>query len=86
MTGTVLPLNNSSVGNIPARDIDPLLVEKLERLLDQAKSGELRGFAIAMLYPGDLTTWDFAGRTTRGLLGTVMLLQGDLVKTTLDRT
>lgn len=84
MTGVVVPLNHSSAASIAVREANPEVIEKLEQLLEQAKAGEVTGLAYAALHPGDLTSWSFAGRTTRGLLGATMLCQGDLVKTTLE--
>lgn len=84
MTAVVLPLGTTSAIAGTAREPNALVIEKLEKMLDQARSGELTGFACATLHPGDLTTWGFAGRATRGLLGALVLCQGDVVKSTLE--
>ncbi len=51
------------------------VVEELEKLLAEAKAGELHGIAYASLHPGDLTKYHRVGRGTRGMLGALYLLQ-----------
>jgi len=60
------------------------VVKKLAELLEMAQAGEIRGFAYASLHPGDLTTYSTSGRTTRGVLGALTLLQHDMCKTDLE--
>lgn len=45
-----------------------------------ARAGEVVGIAYATLHPGDLSIYDTRGRTTRGLLGALTLLQFDMCK------
>lgn len=60
--------------------INPDLVTHLEELLERAKAGEMTGIAYATLHPGDLSLYGSRGRTTRGLLGALTLLQYDMCR------
>lgn len=81
----VVPLTKHAL--IPnARDPNPDVVKLLEELLDQARSGELAGFAIALLHPGDLTSWNWAGRKTRSLLGAIELCKTQLCVAQLEES
>jgi len=51
-----------------------------------AKSGEIVGFAHAAVYQGDLTCYGRSGRNTRGMIGALVLLQGEIVKCELSET
>jgi hypothetical protein len=59
---------------------DPAVVERLLDLLEKARAGEITGIAYATLHPGDVSTYDNAGRATRGLLGALLLLQFEMCK------
>ena len=58
-------------------DPNPDLVETLERLLDSAKSGELRGIAYAGCKVGDATVtgWDGSDGTRHPLSTAIAILQ-----------
>lgn len=62
----------------------PEVVEKLIELLEMAKAGEVRGIAFAILCRGDLSAYGTAGRTTRGALGALVMLQHDMCKADLE--
>lgn len=62
----------------------PEVVEKLTELLEMAKAGELLGIAFVSLHPGDLTTYGTSGRTTRGVLGALALLQHEVCRDDLE--
>lgn len=59
---------------------NPTVVEHLSGLLEKARSGEITGIAYATLHPGDVSFYSTSGRTTRGLLGALTLLQYDMCK------
>jgi hypothetical protein len=52
---------------------DPEVVERLEKLLEAAKSGQLSGIVTIALYSDDCTNYWVSGRRTRGLLGAVTM-------------
>lgn len=57
---------------------------RLEKMLDEARAGEIQGFAYASLHPGDLTSYGSDGRTTRGILGALVMLQHSMCKTDIE--
>jgi len=58
---------------------NPDLIKMLEEILDQARAGEVMGLVYVSLHPGDLTTYGYGGRRTRGVLGTLLMLQHYLI-------
>lgn len=51
----------------------PDVIERLEKLLEAAKSGELSGVVCITLFKDDCTNYHIAGRRTRGQLGTIYM-------------
>jgi len=47
----------------------PEVIETLEGMLDLAHAGELDGFAAALLFKDDCTSYRISGRLSRGLIG-----------------
>lgn len=82
MSGTVVGLRNAMVPSEPKSD--PEVVEALEKLLEQARAGEITGFAFCLLHVGDLTSWDTEGRQTRGLLGALEMMKYDMIRASLE--
>ena len=62
----------------------PELVEHLEKMLEQARSGEVTGITYAVLYQGDITSFCSVGRMRRSLLGSLAMLQYALCKEDYD--
>ena len=60
-------------------EADPWVVEALEDMLERAKSGECKGFAIAWLTADQATCHHVVGRVTRAVLGAVTILQHDMI-------
>lgn len=83
---SVVPFNEVAKREIRTREANPDVVKQLEALLDMAKSGEIVGFAYAVVHQGDLTSYHRAGRNTRGMIGALVLLQGEIVKCELEDT
>lgn len=69
-------LEPASLAGEPNLDV----VERLSDLLEKAKAGEIIGIAYATLHPGDFSIYSYKGRTTRGLLGALTLLQYDMCR------
>jgi hypothetical protein len=78
--GTVIPLRPGLEPPPAPGSVNAALVEELASLLDKARAGEVVGIAYAVLHPGDLSSFNTAGRTTRGLLGALTMLQYDMCK------
>lgn len=68
-----------------ARESNPAVVAELESLLEMARAGELVGFACAVAFCGDLTSWRRAGRQTRSLLGVLELMKHEMCKSDLEQ-
>ena len=68
----------------PAGTVDPDVVKELEKLLNKAKTGDMTGIAYASLHPGGFTTYNRAGRMTRGVIGALTLMQWDMCKTDIE--
>ena len=47
---------------IGEREVQPMLVEALEKMLEQARSGEIVGAALVKLHCDGLGSWDVAGK------------------------
>lgn len=76
----VVPLRAGLEPSPPAGEVDATVVARLAELLAKAEAGEIVGIAYAVLHPGDFSSFDTRGRTTRGLLGALSLLQYDMCK------
>lgn len=76
---TVLPLRP---GLEPCQngEPNPEVIEYLSQCLDKAKAGEIVGIACVTQHPGDFTSYARKGRTTRGTIGALMMLQHDMVR------
>lgn len=72
----VVGLNGAPVPR--AGEPRPEVVERLERLLEMARSGEIQGVGAAVLYRDDSTQVFAVGLATRGMLGAVTMLQIDV--------
>ena len=81
---TVVPIRPGIAPPASIHDSNEDVVEKLEALLAHARAGEIQGFAYASLHPGDLTTYGRGGRTTRGVLGALTMLQHYMCKTDIE--
>jgi hypothetical protein len=69
---------------VSVREPNPDCVSKLETLLQEARAGEVTGFAYAALHPGDLTSFGEGGRSTRGMLGALVMLQHWMCKSDIE--
>jgi hypothetical protein len=58
----------------------PEVIARLEELLQLARDGEIHGIAIAIAFPGNVTSWSITGSRPRSLLGTLELLKFDICK------
>lgn len=56
------------------------VIDCLSVLLDKAKAGEVIGIAYVSQHPADFTMYDRKGRTTRGTIGALVMLQYDMCK------
>lgn len=64
----------------PNREPDPLLIKRLEWILEQAKTGQLRSVAIAGIYQnGDRTRCWFNDNQTFDLAGSISVLHQEFV-------
>lgn len=63
-------------GSIPPGQPNPDMVETLEGLLEQAKSGELRGIAYATIRTGDVTGtgWEGSDGSRHWLSSAILML------------
>lgn len=77
---SVVPIRTGVTPQPPEGEINLDLIAKLEELLELAKTGNLTGIAYAALYPGDFTGYNEAGRTTRAMIGALVMLQFDMCK------
>lgn len=81
MTDTkIVPLRPGLALPLPVGQPDTAVVEKVRELLSKAEAGEIVGIAYAVLHPGDVSSYCTSGRTTRGVLGALALLQYDICK------
>lgn len=64
----------------PDGEPNPDVIEFIAGLLDKAKAGEIVGIACVTQHPADFTMYDRKGRTTRGTLGALVMLQYDMCK------
>jgi hypothetical protein len=76
----VIPLRAGLAPSPSGGEPNAAVVDRLAELLEMARAGEVVGIAYATLHPGDLSIYDTRGRTTRGLLGALTLLQFDMCK------
>ncbi len=81
---SVVPIRPGLEPPSTIREANADAVSLLERLLKEARAGEIQGFAYASLHPGDLTTYGSGGRTTRGVLGALTMLQHYMCKTDIE--
>jgi hypothetical protein len=82
---TIVPIRPGLEPPSEIRGPNPDAVALLERMLKEAQAGEIQGLAYASLHPGDLTTYGSGGRTTRGILGALTMLQFYMCKTDLEQ-
>ena len=76
----VTPINNSIKTINQMGDIDEAAVAALERLLDQAKSGEVIGIAWAAMHADECTSFQCNGSSiSRSLLGAITLLRAEII-------
>jgi hypothetical protein len=80
----IIPLRAGLEPSPAPGDVNPEVVKRLTELLDQAKSGEIAGIAYATLHPGDMSCYSTCGRTTRGLLGALVILQHEMSETSIQ--
>ena len=65
---------------------NPEVIERLEELLDKAKSGEIVGIAYAITDGDDYTGYSWVGRSIRGTLGALDLLHFEMCRADVERT
>jgi hypothetical protein len=80
----VIPIRHGVTPEPPCGEMNAAVVDMLTELLEQAKTGQVTGVAFATLHPGDLSTYGTRGRTTRGLLGALALLQHEMCSADMD--
>jgi hypothetical protein len=56
----------------------PDLVALLEEVLEMARSGEIKGVALAMIHTDDCSSMRRCGVQTRGLIGCLEIMKADL--------
>lgn len=61
------------------------VVDGLEKLLELARSGEIKGLAFVATHSDNCTTWNRLGFSTRSTIGTIELMKADLVKVALEQ-
>ena len=71
----IVPIRKGLEPQPPPGTVNLEVVNELQGLLDKAQAGEITGIAYVSLHAGDTTTYYYAGRITRGLLGAITLLQ-----------
>jgi hypothetical protein len=80
---TVVPLR-PGLEPYPDGEPNPEVIQHLSGLLDRAKAGEIIGIAYAAIHPGDFTSYTRKGRTTRGVIGALVMLQHDMCKADIE--
>lgn len=63
---------------------NPILVQYLEELLAEAKSGQLQGMVWAALHPADLTSHGRAGTITAAMIGRLEVAKMGVLKVYLE--
>jgi hypothetical protein len=67
------------------RDVQPTLVAALEKMLEQARSGEIVGAALVKLHCDGLASWDVAGKVGGySLIGATTCAQNCLMEMARD--
>lgn len=56
----------------------PDVVAAFEQMLEMARSGEVKGFAVALVHNDDCTSMRRTGVQTRGIIGCLEILKHDL--------
>ncbi|PNG26943.1 LptE family protein [Methylocella silvestris] len=70
----------------PPSEPNPTVVEELERLLEAARSGEIRGFAGAYVHRDKVVSYSYAGSVgSYAMLGGVDCLKERLIRIAMDR-
>ena len=63
---------------------DPVIIQYLEELLEEARAGQIQGIVWASLHPGDLTSHGRAGCVTSAVIGKLEIAKMSVVKIALE--
>jgi hypothetical protein len=63
---------------------DPILVEYLEGLLEEARAGQIQGIVWVSLHPGDTTSWGRAGLVTAATIGKLEIAKMHCVRQSIE--